>query len=100
MRAQRILVLYAFSPSGIISQLQRYGLQALRAPVTSEHVWQQCQLSQSRLNDRRRRRGRDYSGYALALRVVATAWRRSPQPAAAPSNHHSKNEGSNPPAEY
>ena len=47
-RARRILVIYAFSPSNIVSQLQRYGLQTLRAPVALEHIWQQCQLSQSR----------------------------------------------------
>jgi DNA-binding transcriptional MerR regulator len=51
MRAQRILVIYAFSPSSIVSQLQRYGLQTLRAPVALEHIWQQCQLSQSRQID-------------------------------------------------
>ena len=50
-RAQRILVIYAFSPSNIISQLQRYGLHTLRAPVALEHIWQQCQLSQSRTVD-------------------------------------------------
>jgi len=50
-RAQRIVVIYAFSPSNIISQLQRYGLQTLRAPVALEHIWQQCQLSQSRRID-------------------------------------------------
>ncbi|MCW9077534.1 MAG: MerR family transcriptional regulator, partial [Gammaproteobacteria bacterium] len=43
-RARRILVIYAFSPSNIVSQLQRYGLQTLRAPVALEHIWQQCQL--------------------------------------------------------
>jgi len=47
-RAQRIVVLYAFSPSNIVSQLQRYGLQTLRAPVAIEHIWQHCQLSHSR----------------------------------------------------
>lgn len=50
-RAQRILVIYAFSPSNIVSQLQRYGLQTLRAPVALEHIWQQCQLIQSRQVD-------------------------------------------------
>ncbi len=50
-RARRILVIYAFSPSNIVSQLQRYGLQTLRAPVALEHIWQQCQLSQSRQID-------------------------------------------------
>jgi len=50
-RAQRIVVIYAFSPSNIVSQLQRYGLQTLRAPVALEHIWQQCQLSQSRQVD-------------------------------------------------
>ena len=45
-RAQRIVVIYAFSPSNIVNQLQRYGLQTLRAPVALEHIWQQCQLSQ------------------------------------------------------
>ncbi len=50
-RAQRIVVIYAFSPSNIVSQLQRYGLQTLRAPVALEHIWQQCQLSQSRQID-------------------------------------------------
>ena len=42
--AQRIIVMYAFSPSIIVSQLQRYGLQRLRAPVAIEHIWQHCQL--------------------------------------------------------
>lgn len=46
-RARRIVVIYAFSPSNIVNQLQRYGLQTLRAPVALEHIWQQCQLSQS-----------------------------------------------------
>ncbi len=41
-RARRILVIYAFSPSSIVSQLQRYGVQTLRAPVALEHVWQHC----------------------------------------------------------
>ncbi len=41
-RARRIVVIYAFSPSIIVSQLQRYGLQTLRAPVALEHIWQQC----------------------------------------------------------
>jgi hypothetical protein len=50
-RARRILVIYAFSPSNIVSQLQRYGLQTLRAPVALEHIWQQCQLSQPRQID-------------------------------------------------
>ena len=50
-RAQRILVIYAFSPSNIVSQLQRYGLHTLRAPVALEHIWQQCQLSQARTVD-------------------------------------------------
>ena len=50
-RAQRILIIYAFSPSNIVSQLQRYGLHTLRAPVALEHIWQQCQLSQSRTVD-------------------------------------------------
>jgi DNA-binding transcriptional MerR regulator len=50
-RAQRILVIYAFSPSNIISQLQRFGLQTLRAPVALEHIWQHCQLSQSKQVD-------------------------------------------------
>lgn len=45
-RAKRLLVIYAFSPSSIVSQLQRFGLQTLRAPVALEHIWQQCQLSQ------------------------------------------------------
>ena len=43
-RTQRIIVMYAFSPSIIVSQLQRYGLQTLRAPVAIEHIWQHCQL--------------------------------------------------------
>lgn len=47
-RASRIIVIYAFSPSNIVSQLQRYGLQTLRAPVAMEHIWQHCQLSQTR----------------------------------------------------
>ena len=50
-RTQRIIVIYAFSPSNIVSQLQRYGLQTLRAPVALEHIWQQCQLSQTRQID-------------------------------------------------
>ena len=50
-RAQRILIIYAFSPSNIVSQLQRYGLQTLRAPVALEHIWQQCQLSQAKQVD-------------------------------------------------
>ena len=50
-RAQRIVVIYAFSPSNIVSQLQRFGLQTLRAPVALEHIWQQCQLSQSQKMD-------------------------------------------------
>lgn len=50
-RAQRIIVIYAFSPSNIVSQLQRYGLQTLRAPVALEHIWQHCQLSQTRQVD-------------------------------------------------
>lgn len=50
-RAQRIIVIYAFSPSSIVSQLQRYGLQTLRAPVALEHIWQQCQLSQTQQVD-------------------------------------------------
>ena len=50
-RAQRIVVIYAFSPSNIVSQLQRFGLQTLRAPVALEHIWQQCQLSQSQKTD-------------------------------------------------
>ena len=47
-RAQRILVVYAFSPSNIVSQLQRYGLQTLRAPVALDHIWQHCQINQPR----------------------------------------------------
>jgi DNA-binding transcriptional MerR regulator len=50
-RANRIIVIYAFSPSNIVSQLQRYGLQTLRAPVALEHIWQHCQLTQSRKLD-------------------------------------------------
>lgn len=50
-RARRMLVIYAFSPSNIIAQLQRYGLQTLRAPVALEHIWQQCQLSQTKQPD-------------------------------------------------
>jgi len=50
-RANRIIVIYAFSPSNIVSQLQRYGLHTLRAPVALEHIWQQCQLSQARQLD-------------------------------------------------
>ena len=50
-RARRVVVIYAFSPSSIVSQLHRYGLQTLRAPVALEHIWQQCQLSQSRQVD-------------------------------------------------
>lgn len=50
-RAQRIIVLYAFSPSNIVSQLQRYGLQTLRAPVALDHLWQQCMPSQTRQLD-------------------------------------------------
>jgi DNA-binding transcriptional MerR regulator len=50
-RARRILVIYAFSPSNIVTQLQRYGLNTLRAPVALEHIWQQCQLSQTRQVD-------------------------------------------------
>jgi DNA-binding transcriptional MerR regulator len=50
-RAKRIVVIYAFSPSNIVSQLQRYGLHTLRAPVALEHIWQQCQLSQTRQID-------------------------------------------------
>ncbi|MGB5454341.1 MAG: MerR family transcriptional regulator [Sedimenticolaceae bacterium] len=46
-RAKRIVVIYAFSPSNIVSQLQRFGLLTLRAPVALEHIWQQCQLSQT-----------------------------------------------------
>lgn len=50
-RARRILVIYAFSPSNLVSQLQRYGMQTLRAPVALEHIWQQCQLSQAKQVD-------------------------------------------------
>jgi DNA-binding transcriptional MerR regulator len=50
-RAQRIVVIYAFSPSNIVSQLQRYGLQTLRAPVALEHIWQQCHLSHAKQVD-------------------------------------------------
>jgi DNA-binding transcriptional MerR regulator len=50
-RAQRIMVIYAFSPSNIVSQLQRYGLYTLRAPVALDHIWQQCQLSQAKQVD-------------------------------------------------
>lgn len=50
-RARRVLVIYAFSPSNLVSQLQRYGLHTLRAPVALEHIWQQCQLSQPRQAD-------------------------------------------------
>ena len=50
-RAKRILVIYAFSPSNIVTQLQRYGLHTLRAPVALEHIWQQCQLSQTKQVD-------------------------------------------------
>ena len=50
-RARRMLVIYAFSPSNIVTQLQRYGLNTLRAPVALEHIWQQCQLSQTRQVD-------------------------------------------------
>lgn len=45
-RANRVVVIYAFSPSNIVTQLQRYGLHTLRAPVALEHIWQQCQFSQ------------------------------------------------------
>ncbi|MCB1785537.1 MAG: MerR family transcriptional regulator [Gammaproteobacteria bacterium] len=47
-RARRITVIYAFSPSNIVTQLQRFGLQTLRAPVALEHLWQQCLLNQTR----------------------------------------------------
>lgn len=47
-RARRLLVIYAFSPSNVVSQLQRLGLQTLRAPVALEHIWQQCQLNQTK----------------------------------------------------
>ena len=47
-RARRIVVIYAFSPSSIVSQLHRYGLQTLRAPVALEHIWQQCQSTAAR----------------------------------------------------
>ena len=50
-RARRIVVIYAFSPSSIVSQLQRYGLQTLRAPVALEHIWQQCQPAAARQLD-------------------------------------------------
>jgi DNA-binding transcriptional MerR regulator len=50
-RAQRIVVIYAFSPSNIVSQLQRHGLQTLRAPVALEHIWQQCHLSHAKQVD-------------------------------------------------
>lgn len=50
-RARRIIIIYAFSPSNIVSQLQRYGLHTLRAPVALEHIWQQCQLAQTRQVD-------------------------------------------------
>ncbi len=50
-RAQRIIVIYAFSPANIVSQLQRYGLQTLRAPVALDHIWQHCQLNQTRQVD-------------------------------------------------
>lgn len=50
-RARRILVIYAFSPSNIVAQLQRYGLETLRAPVALQHIWQQCQLSQPKQAD-------------------------------------------------
>jgi MerR family transcriptional regulator, light-induced transcriptional regulator len=47
-RAKRVIVIYAFSPSSIVSQLQRFGLSTLRAPVALDHIWQQCQLNQTR----------------------------------------------------
>lgn len=50
-RARRVLVIYAFSPSNVVSQLQRYGLHTLRAPVALEHIWQQCQLTQTKQVD-------------------------------------------------
>ncbi len=50
-RAQRIIVIYAFSPSNIVAQLQRYGLQTLRAPVALEHIWQHCQVTQTKRFD-------------------------------------------------
>ena len=50
-RAHRIIVIYAFSPANIVSQLQRYGLQTLRAPVALDHIWQHCQVTQSRQVD-------------------------------------------------
>jgi DNA-binding transcriptional MerR regulator len=50
-RASRLVVIYAFSPSNIVSQLQRFGIQTLRAPVALEHIWQQCQLSQAKRVD-------------------------------------------------
>lgn len=50
-RARRVIVIYAFSPSNIVAQLQRYGLQTLRAPVALEHIWQHCQLTQTKRFD-------------------------------------------------
>ncbi|MDJ0741410.1 MAG: MerR family transcriptional regulator [Gammaproteobacteria bacterium] len=50
-RAHRIMVIYAFSPSNIVSQLQRYGLHTLRAPVALEHIWQQCLINQTKTVD-------------------------------------------------
>ncbi len=50
-RAKRIIVIYAFSPSNIISQLQRYGLHTMRAPIALEHIWQQCQINQTKQLD-------------------------------------------------
>ncbi|MCG6968067.1 MAG: MerR family transcriptional regulator [Chromatiaceae bacterium] len=50
-RARRVIVTYAFSPSNIVSQLQRSGLQMLRAPVALDHLWQQCLLSHPRQHD-------------------------------------------------
>ncbi len=47
-RAQRIIVIYAFSPANIVAQLQRHGLQLLRAPAALDHLWQHCQTSPAR----------------------------------------------------
>lgn len=50
-RGSRILVIYAFSPSNIVTQLHRQGLHTLRAPVALDHIWQQCMLRQTRQVD-------------------------------------------------
>lgn len=50
-RARRVLVIYAFSPANLVSQIQRYGIQTMRAPVALQHIWQQCQVGQPRQPD-------------------------------------------------